>query len=42
VAVEGLKNYLKRKDANLNTLFSYARKGRMYKIIFPYVEALMA
>ncbi|MFQ5453805.1 MAG: type IV toxin-antitoxin system AbiEi family antitoxin domain-containing protein [Candidatus Zixiibacteriota bacterium] len=42
VAVEGLKNYLKQKGANLNKLFSYARKGRMYRVIRPYVEALMA
>ena len=42
VAVEGLKNYLKRKSINLNRLFSYARKGRMYRVIKPYVEALMA
>jgi len=42
VAVEGLKNYLNRKDADLNRLFFYARKGRMYRIIKPYIEALMA
>ena len=42
VAVEGLKNYLARKDADLNRLFSYAREGRMYRVIKPYVEALMA
>ncbi len=42
VAVEGLKNYLNKKEANLNKLFSYARKGRMYRVIKPYVEALMA
>jgi predicted transcriptional regulator of viral defense system len=41
-AVEGMKNYLNRKDANLNKLFFYARKGRMYRVIKPYVEALMA
>ncbi len=42
VAVEGLKNYLKKKDADLNRLFFYARKGRVYRIIKPYVEVLMA
>lgn len=42
VAVEGLKNYLKTKNKDLNRLFFYARKGRMYRIIKPYVEALMA
>lgn len=42
VAVEGLKNYLRRKQANLNKLFTYARKGRMYGVMKPYVEALMA
>jgi len=42
VAVEGLKNYLARKDADLNRLFSYARKGRMYRVIKPYIEALLA
>jgi len=42
VPVEGLKNYLKRKNADLYRLFSYARKGRMYRVIKPYVEALIA
>jgi len=42
VAVEGLKNYLRSKDANINKLFSYARKGRMHGVIKPYVEALTA
>jgi len=42
VAVEGLKNYLRRRYANLNRLFSYARKGRMYRVMLPYVEALTA
>lgn len=42
VALEGLKNYIRRKNADLNRLFFYARKGRMYGVILPYVEALMA
>ncbi|WP_456406937.1 type IV toxin-antitoxin system AbiEi family antitoxin domain-containing protein [Caldithrix abyssi] len=42
VAVEGLKNYLRSKDASINKLFSYARKGRMHGVIKPYVEALIA
>ncbi len=42
LAVEGLKNYIHGKEAHLNRLFSYARQGRMYRIIKPYVEALMA
>jgi len=41
VAVEGLKAYLRRKDANINKLLSFARKGRMFGIIRPYVEALV-
>ena len=41
VAIEGLRNYLKLKDANINRLFLRAREGRMYRIIKPYVEALM-
>ena len=42
VPIEGLKNYIHRRDSDLNKLFSYARKGRMYRVIMPYVEALMA
>ena len=41
VAVAGLKNYIHEKKPDLNRLFHYARVGRMYKIIKPYVEALM-
>lgn len=41
IAVEGLKNYIHKNNPNLNKLFYYARMGRMYKIIKPYIEALM-
>ncbi|GAB4288065.1 MAG: hypothetical protein Kow0068_13840 [Marinilabiliales bacterium] len=41
VAVEGLKKYVLSKNKDLNKLFYYAREGKMFNIIKPYVEALM-
>jgi predicted transcriptional regulator of viral defense system len=41
VAVEGIRNYLKSRRPNLNTLFEYAQKARMERIIKPYVGALI-
>jgi predicted transcriptional regulator of viral defense system len=41
VATEGLKNYLKGKQKNLVKLTEYAKTGRMYKIMKPYMEAII-
>jgi len=41
VAVEGIRNYLKSRRANLNKLFEYAQMARMERIIRPYVGALI-
>ncbi len=40
VAVEGIRNYLKGRQPNLNKLFNYAQKSHMERIIKPYVQAL--
>ena len=42
VAVEGLKNYIRSNNYDLQTLFDYARKGKMMNVIKPYFEALVA
>lgn len=41
VALESLKNYLARPDYQINTLLDFARKGRMYNILKPYIEAYL-
>ena len=41
VAREGLRNYTKKSDNDLNKLFRNAKSGRMYTIIRPYLEALV-
>jgi len=40
VALEGLKNYLHRPKRNLNQLLKYARVGRMFRVMKPYIEAI--
>lgn len=40
-ALEGLKNYLKRKNYNIHKLLEYAKIGRMTTVIKPYIEALL-
>ena len=40
-ALEGLRNYLKRKNYNINKLLEYAKIGRMTNIIKPYIEAML-
>jgi predicted transcriptional regulator of viral defense system len=42
IALEGLKNYLKRKDANINKLWEYAIKCRVKTIVQPYIKAMVA
>ncbi len=41
LALEGLKNYLKRQDADLIKLQDYAVKCRVKSILFPYLKALV-
>lgn len=41
-AREGLKNYLSQPHYNLNKLIRYAKNGRAYSIIKPYIEAWLA
>jgi predicted transcriptional regulator of viral defense system len=41
LALEGLKNYLKRKDADLIKLQDYAVKCRVKSILFPYLKAMV-
>lgn len=41
IATEGLKNYLKSRKYNLVKLTGFAKAGRMYKIMKPYIEAII-
>jgi len=41
VSREGLKNYLSQPNYDLNKLIRYAKTGRAYQIMKPYLEALM-
>lgn len=41
LALEGLKNYLKRKDASINKLWDYAIKCRVKTIMHPYIKAIV-
>ena len=41
VAREGLKNYLSQSNYEINKLIRYAKTGRAYHIMKPYLEALM-
>lgn len=41
LALEGLKNYLKRQDTDLIKLQDYAVKCRVKSILFPYLKAMV-
>ena len=41
LALEGLKNYLKRKDANLFKLREYAIKCQVKTVMLPYLKAMV-
>ncbi|MCD4693633.1 MAG: type IV toxin-antitoxin system AbiEi family antitoxin domain-containing protein [Calditrichales bacterium] len=41
IALEGLNNYLSKPEYDINKLTEYARKGRMYKTMKPYMEAFL-
>jgi hypothetical protein len=42
VALEGLKNYLKRKTARIHTLREYAEICQVKTILTPYLKAMIA
>lgn len=41
LAIEGLKEYLKTKDFNVNKLVEYAEKLRMKNVMMPYIMAIL-
>jgi len=41
IAIESLKNYLNRKDANLIKLREYAILCQVKSVVFPYLKALV-
>ncbi len=41
IALEGLKNYLNRKDSNIKKLSEFAKICRVKTIIMPYIKALV-
>ena len=41
LALESLKNYLKRKEAKINKLWEYAIKCRVKTIVHPYIKAMV-
>jgi predicted transcriptional regulator of viral defense system len=41
IAREGLKNYLNKPGYNIHKLIQFAKAGRMYKILKPYIEAIL-
>jgi len=41
VALEGLRNYLKKPGYNMNKLLKYAKAGRMLRVMKPYIEAVI-
>lgn len=41
LAIEGLKNYLKRKDANIARLREYATMSHVKTVLFPYIKAIL-
>jgi hypothetical protein len=40
VAVEALKLYRARKKSSIRELLEYARRGRVERVMMPYLEAL--
>jgi predicted transcriptional regulator of viral defense system len=42
LALEALKNYLRRKDSNIKKLSEYAVICRVKTIVFPYIKAMVA
>ena len=42
IALEALKNYLRRKDANIKTLNEYAIICRVKTVMLPYIKAMVS
>lgn len=42
IALESLRNYLKKRDADINKLWDYAIKCRVKTIVHPYIKAMVA
>jgi predicted transcriptional regulator of viral defense system len=42
MALEGLKNYLRRKDANINRLREYAEMSQVKTVLYPYIKAFIS
>ena len=42
IALEALKNYLRRKDASIKTLNEYAILCRVKTVMLPYVKAMVS
>jgi predicted transcriptional regulator of viral defense system len=42
IALEGLKNYLSKPNFKMNKILDYAKEGRMYNVIKPYIEAFIS
>ena len=41
VAIEGLRNYFDNKNYDVNKLINFAKQGRMFKVMNPYVESFL-
>ena len=41
VAIEALRNYLRRKDAKVRDLMHFARINRMQTVMAPYLESML-
>jgi hypothetical protein len=42
LALEGLRNYLRRKDSNINKLNEFAIACRVKTVILPYIKAMVS
>jgi len=42
LALEGLRNYLRRKDSNINKLYEFAIACRVKTVILPYIKAMVS
>ena len=41
LALEALKNYMRRKEADLNRLYKVAKECKIDKVIEPYIKAMV-
>ena len=42
IAVEALKDYLRRPNSDMNKLTQYARENHVYTLMHPYIQGLLA